>query len=168
MLQEVQKWIDRLDLQPHPEGGFFKETYRSELELAAEDMGMSASGSRNLCTGIYYLLSGEDFSALHRIQSDEMWHFYAGAALRVEGIHPDGTRQDWVLHNSPTLGSPQAIVPAGTWFGSRLVDPQGFALVGCTVSPGFDFADFEMGSRQDLMAVFPEHRAWIQSLTRAT
>ena len=166
MLQEVKEWVDRLDLQPHPEGGYFKESYRSDISLSQSVLGDDFAGDRNVCTGIYYLLTGHDFSALHRIASDEMWHFYAGSPLRVEGLHPDGTRQDWVLANDGYAGMPQAIVPAGVWFGSRLVQSEGFALVGCTVAPGFDFADFEMAEREDLLRRFPEHSDWVTSLTR--
>ena len=87
--------------------------------------------------------------------------------MRVEGLHPDGTREDWIVSNDGVTGLPQAIVPAGVWFGSRLVQPEGFSLVGCTVAPGFDFNDFEMADRQALMNAFPGHSEWIESLTRA-
>jgi arsenate reductase (glutaredoxin) len=143
MHSEANQWIERLGLSPHPEGGFFSETYRSNLTIAQEQLGAGFSGPRASSTAIYYLLDDANFSAIHRISSDEMWHFYAGTPLRVEGLHPDGRRQDWILHNDPRVGRPQGIVPAQTWFGSRLVEPNGYALVGCTVSPGFDFSDFE-------------------------
>jgi predicted cupin superfamily sugar epimerase len=167
MHQEAKDWVDRLELLPHPEGGFFKETYRSSTDVSQNALGDAFKGSRSISTGIYYLLTGTDFSALHRIASDEMWHFYAGSSLRVEGLHPDGSREDWVLSNRIGHGLPQAIVPAGVWFGSRLVDPEGFALVGCTVSPGFDFGDFEMADRAQLQSAFPVHTKWIESLTRS-
>lgn len=167
MHQEAKDWVERLKLIPHPEGGYFKESYRSSMAVSQEAIGDGFKGSRSISTGIYYLLTGADFSALHRIASDEMWHFYAGSPLRVEGLHPDGSREDWVLSNLLSDGLPQAIVPAGVWFGSRLVNPDGFALVGCTVSPGFDFGDFEMGDRGQLQSDFPVHTKWIEGLTRA-
>ena len=167
MHEEAKEWVERLGLLPHPEGGFFKESYRSSMSLSSDAIGDAFNGSRSISTGIYYLLTGTDFSALHRIASDEMWHFYAGSPLRVEGLHSDGTREDWVLSNELGHGLPQAIVPAGVWFGSRLVNPDGFALVGCTVAPGFDFGDFEMGNRGQLQSAFPVHEKWIASLTRS-
>ncbi len=166
MHPEAKKWVEHLNLQPHPEGGFFKETYRGELNLPSAVLGNDFAGDRSISTGIYYLLCGSDFSALHRIASDEVWHFYAGTPLRVEGIHSDGRREDWILSNDGVSGMPQAIVPAGVWFGSRLVDSDGFALVGCTVAPGFDFNDFQMANRDVFVERFPEHSTWIESLTR--
>jgi len=166
MHSEAQQWIDTLGLSPHPEGGYFLESYRDSLVLSAQGLGQSFDGARSASTAIYYLLEGEDFSALHRIRSDELWHFYAGSALRVEGLHADGRREDWLLHNNCGMGRPQVIVPRQTWFGARLVDPTGFALVGCTVSPGFDFSDFEMANTTNMIARYPQHREWIQHLTR--
>ena len=166
MHPDAEKWIELLELSPHPEGGYFSETYRSDLTLPKASLGEGFPGDRASSTAIYYLLNEDNFSALHRIASDEMWHFYAGSALRVEGLHPDGRREDWILHNDPTVGRPQEIVPAQTWFGSRLMKPEGYALVGCTVSPGFDFADFEMAPRTEMVKSFPEHQSWIESLTR--
>ena len=166
MHAEAKQWIDTLGLSPHPEGGYFLESYRDSFMLGAQSLGQDFDGPRSASTAIYYLLEGEDFSALHRIRSDELWHFYAGSALRVEGLHVDGRRQDWLLHNDCEMGRPQVIVPRGTWFGARLVKPGGFALVGCTVSPGFDFSDFEMANATDMMARYPQHREWIQRLTR--
>ena len=166
MHSEAEKWIELLGLEPHPEGGFFRESYRSKTVVVQSELVQGFGGPRAMSTGIYYLLDEANFSAIHRIRSDEMWHFYAGSPLRVEGLHPNGTRQDWILHNDPTIGRPQEIVPARTWFGSRLVDPTGYALVGCTVAPGFDFSDFEMADPKVLMGDYPEHSSWIQSLTR--
>ncbi len=121
-----------------------------------------------MSTAIYYLLEQAEFSALHRIKSDEIWHFYAGTSLAVEGIHPDGTRQTWNLGLDTASGDrPQCTVPAFTWFGAQVVDKSGYALVGCTVSPGFDFADFEQARCQALLAQFPQHADLIARLTRA-
>ena len=123
--------------------------------------------ARNVSTAIYFLLEGDQISVLHRIKSDEIWHFYAGSSLIVAGIHPDGTRATWRLGIDIAAGDlPQCIVPAGTWFGAHLVAPEGYALVGCTVSPGFDFADFEMADRETLSQRFPDHAGIIARLTR--
>lgn len=147
-MRDARHWIQELGLQPHPEGGWFRETYRAA--------GMT--NGRNHSTAIYFLLEGGQFSALHRIRSDEVWHFYDGDPLEIHQLGRD------VIPLGPD--HPQAVVPAGTWFGARLRDGRGFALVGCTVAPGFDFADFELARRSDLLSQFPAHRDIILSLTR--
>jgi len=163
--EDSSYWIEALGLKPHPEGGFYRETYRAELTL--QNLPEGFKGPRSASTGIYFLLRNNDFSALHRIPSDEMWHFYAGNPLVVHVLHPAGQREDVLLGSNPRAGEvPQAVVPAGCWFGSRLRSGEGFALVGCTVAPGFDFADFEMAGRDDLIHAFPQHRALIEQLTR--
>jgi len=156
---DAKYWIDRLDLQPHPEGGYFRETYRADRRVDVDGLDRSAS------TAIYFLLERGEFSALHRIKSDEVWHFYDGSPLLISAILTDGTPSTWRLG----LGDdavPQCVVPAGAWFGAELVDGGDFALVGCTVAPGFEFEDFEMGDRQDLLVSHPEHPDIIHRLTR--
>lgn len=166
MHPEAHYWIQTLGLQPHPEGGYYRETYRSTLRL----MGCCLTehgGARVAATAIYYLLEGSQFSALHRLRSDEMWHFYAGSPLRLSLITPEGLLHQVLLGNNPARGEVfQAVVPAGCWFGAEVEDPQGYTLVGCTVSPGFDFEDFEIGDRQHLIACYPQHRHLIERLTR--
>lgn len=159
MNDEVLRWVDALGLLPHPEGGFYRETYRSA----------AAIGERSVSTAIYFLVTRGSFSALHRIRSDELWHFHAGQALEVVTIDPAGTRRDLHLGLDLDRGErPQHVVPAGTWFGARLRDPSAaYALVSCTVAPGFDFADFELGTRDALIAAFPAHAALIGEMTRA-
>jgi predicted cupin superfamily sugar epimerase len=158
-------WIQHLQLMPHPEGGFYRQTYRSELVL--NHLPGQFPGPRAASTAIYFLLAGNDFSALHRLRSDELWHFYAGSALSVELIPPDGCYSNLLLGNNVQAGeSFQAVVKAGCWFGSRLLHPDSFALVGCTVAPGFDFADFELARRNDLISLYPQHRELIARLTR--
>jgi uncharacterized protein len=163
-------WIDRLGLQPHPEGGFFTETYRSAETIPSGSLPRRFGGPRSFSTAIYFLLTGEHFSALHRIASDETWHFYAGHPLLVEAIHPEGGLEVYRLGADAEQGCVfQTTVPAGCWFGASLAAPAGpedFALVGCTVAPGFDFADFELGRCSDLLARFPDHRLLIERLTR--
>ena len=159
MTQDGQYWIDHLGLSPHPEGGFYRVTYKSELTIATRQGGRSAS------TAIYFLLQGRDFSAFHRIASDELWHFYAGSSLVVYVIEPDGSFSE--LHLGNDTGEVfQAVVQAGCWFASRLKGAASFALVGCTVAPGFDFADFELAVRSELVRDYPQHRQLIEELTR--
>jgi predicted cupin superfamily sugar epimerase len=164
--ETAQNWIDRLHLQPHPEGGYFRETYRAPLTLPRSAL-PGHGGDRAASTAIYFLLAGDQFSAFHRIRSDELWHFYAGSTLIVHVITPDGEYRQIRLGSSADQGEHfQAVVPAGCWFGSSLLDPNKYALVGCTVAPGFDFADFEMAKRDELIAHYPQHRAIIERLTR--
>ncbi len=164
---EAQHWIDRLNLQPHPEGGFFRETYRAALSLPQSAL-PGHTGARAASTAIYFLLAGDQFSAFHRIRSDELWHFYAGSGLIVHVIQPGGGYRQLLLGSNGNQGEQfQAVVPAGCWFGSSLRQPETYALVGCTVAPGFDFADFEMAKREALAAQYPQHRSIIARLTRA-
>lgn len=167
MPKSAQYWIDKLSLIPHPEGGYYRETYRSELSIAREALPPQFTGPRLVSTAIYFLLAGDNFSAFHRLRSDELWHFYAGSPLTVHVVDPDGAYSEIQLGNDPDAGAVlQAAVRAGRWFGSRVRDPKTFALAGCTVAPGFDFADFEMGKRAELVQLYPRHRKLIESLTR--
>jgi hypothetical protein len=165
-MEAAQQWIDRLSLEPHPEGGWYRQTYRAPLILARAAL-PGYAGDRAASTAIYFLLAGDQFSALHRLRSDEVWHFYAGSGLVVHVIEPGGRYRELLLGSDATSGEEfQAVVPAGCWFGSSLRQPNTYALVGCTVAPGFDFADFEMAKRDELAAQFPQHRATIERLTR--
>ena len=123
---------------------------------------------RAASTAIYFLLEGENFSAFHRLRSDEVWHFYAGSPLIVHVIDPAGTYSTILLGNDPEAGQAvQAVVTAGCWFASHVKDWKGWALVGCTVAPGFEFEDFEMAKRDELEAKYPQHREIVRRLTRA-
>lgn len=157
MKPTARDWITRLQLQPHPEGGWFRESYRAPHSVA------TPQGSRGASTAIYYLLQGNHVSHFHRIRSDEAWHFYAGDALEILVLGPEG------LHSLPLNGEGdfQQVVPAGLWFGARLQQPQPehYALVGCTVAPGFDFADFELAQRSELLAQWPAQAEVIKALT---
>lgn len=164
---QARYWIEKLGLHPHPEGGFYRQTYRAPLEIRRSALPPAFNGDRSACTAIYFLLSNADFSAFHRLAADEMWHFYAGDALTVHLIHPDGRHVQLVLGAGAEQGECfQAVVPAGVWFGSCLAKGGTFALVGCTVSPGFDFADFEMARRAALLREYPQHASLITRLTR--
>lgn len=160
-------WIDKLALQPHPEGGYFREIYRAPEQIPATSLPSRYRGPRAFSTAIYYLLAGKQVSALHRIASDEQWHFYDGTTLRLTMIASDGTFKQVRLGRDATSGEQfQAVIPAGTWMGARLTGRRDYALIGCTVAPGFDFRDFEAGQRSDLLKRFPRHRKLILALTR--
>ena len=162
---EFEKYIETLNLQPHPEGGWYKEVYRSIEKYPYGDGNFPSE--RNYCTAIYFLITTGKFSAFHRIKSDETWHFYAGDALEVIEIDAGGNLKKTVIGNNISIGNKlQYTVPAGIWFGSRVSSGGVFSLVGCTVSPGFDFRDFEMAERQKLLQDFPQHKNIINDLTR--
>ncbi len=166
-MDELKILINRLQLKPHPEGGFYRETYRSQETIDKEALPNRFGGDRSFATAIYFMLTGDNFSAFHRIQSDETWHFYTGQSLTVSIIHPGGQYEEIRLGSNLEQGEVfQAIVPAGVWFGSRLTKHEGWCLVGCTVAPGFDFADFEMADRAELIREFPQHQQKIEQLTR--
>jgi len=148
-------------LEPHPEGGYFKETYRS-----AEKMTTRGGVSRPVSTGILFLLPEGQKSLLHRIKSDELWHFHLGGALRLTQISPEGKVEQFII--GPDIAKGQVLqhaVPARHWFGAAPEPGSAFCLVGCTVAPGFDFADFDLGSRATLLARFPDAKEHILSLT---
>jgi predicted cupin superfamily sugar epimerase len=167
MTNSAQYWIDKLELIPHPEGGYYRKTYRAELAIAREALPSQFTGPRLISTAIYFLLERENFSAFHRLRSDELWHFYAGTSLVVHVIEPDGGYSEISIGGNPDAGeSLQAVVKAGCWFASRVRNPGSFALAGCTVSPGFDFEDFELAKRSELVALYPHHREIIEQLTR--
>ncbi len=162
----AQLLIQSLGLQPHPEGGFFREVYRSSEFLPHHALPERFSGDRCFATSIYFLLRSSDFSAFHRIRSDEIWHFYEGSALQLYVIESDGNLHTFTLGRNIMRGEVfQAVVPAGCWFGAKVTAPDSFALVGCSVAPGFDFADFELAQRERLMASYPQHQRLIEALT---
>lgn len=167
MQPDAQTCIQQLALRPHPEGGYYRETYRSHATTVVANNSVPGSAERNVCTGILFLLEAGNFSAFHRIASDEMWHFYAGQSIEIVEIEDSG--QLFTTRLGPDFLSgdtPQHVVPARRWFASRLAPGGNFALVGCTVAPGFDFADFELASRSELTALYPQHGALIRALSR--
>ncbi len=167
MADNAQFWIERLGLERHPEGGFSRETYRSAGIIPESALPGDRKGPRCFSTATYYLLAGDDFSAFHRIRSDELWHFHAGSALHVHVIDPQGNYQLIKLGGNPGNGETfQAAVGAGCWFGAEPADKRSFALVGCTVAPGFDYRGFQLAERKYLLEKFPLHSAIINKLTR--
>jgi len=160
-------WIDKLQLAPHPEGGYYRQTYSSQLTIPRDALPPGFAGPRAASTAIYFLIEDENFSAFHRLRSDELWHFYAGSSLLVHGIDPTGAYSKNLLGKDPDAGEVfQAVVPAGNWFASHVADWKSWALVGCTVAPGFDFADFELAKRDQLSSTYPQHKEIIHRLTR--
>ncbi len=161
----VQELVDRFQLVPHPEGGYYRETYRAAEAIDAAHLPARFAGSRSFSSAIYFLLEAGNFSAFHRIKSDECWHFYAGDPLEVHMIAPNGHWQTVLIGGMDTPGAVyQYVVPAGYWFASQTSGT--YSLVGCTVAPAFDFADFELAIASELIALFPEHAEKILPLCR--
>jgi predicted cupin superfamily sugar epimerase len=154
-------WINHLNLQPHPEGGYYKEVFRSGVEV----MRAETQNIKQACTSIYYLLEGSDFSGFHRLASDELWYFHKGAPLHIHIIDNEGVHTTIELSDGPA-GSLQAVIPPNTWFAAELPSQSGFALVSCAVAPGFDFAEFEMAKKQDLLTQYPQHTHLLNRLCR--
>mgnify|MGYP002381965885 FL=1 len=162
MDETARTLIQRLELAPHPEGGFYRETYRAPLTL----LGLPHAGPRSASTAIYFLLPAGVFSALHRVRSDEVWHHYDGDPLELH-LLDEWDHQVVILGRDFEKGQvPQQVVRAGVFQAARPLGSR-FTLCGCTVAPGFDFADFEMPSREELLAQWPQHEAIIHELTRA-
>lgn len=180
-MKDAKYWIEKLRLEPHPEGGYFRQTYKSELRISPEELPHTGrfGGTRAASTAIYFLLERENFSAFHRLRSDEMWHFYIGSPLAVHVIDPAGDYSSILLGSNAEAGQVfQAVVRAGCWFGSETAQSSrvavegpgeghgSYALVACTVAPGFEFEDFELARRGELERKYPEHRGIIRRLTR--
>jgi predicted cupin superfamily sugar epimerase len=165
--ERIAYLVDTLNLEPHPEGGYFKEHYRSNHFIRQRDIEGEFSGDRNYCTSIYFLLTSNNFSAFHRIKQDEIWHFYEGNALTIHVIDEEGVYKAHSLGLELNKGQrPQFVVPANLWFGSSVETEDSYALVGCTVAPGFDFNDFELASRTELINSYPAYQEIITKLTR--
>jgi predicted cupin superfamily sugar epimerase len=164
----VDEIIRKLNLQPHPrEGGYFREMYRSEESFPPTALAERYGGKRSASTAIYYLLTPTTFSALHRLASDEVFHFYAGGPVRMVQLSPDGSGQEIILGSDVLTGQePQVLVPRGVWQGSFLEEGD-FALLGCTVAPGFEYADYEDGDRATLLARYPKFQDLINRLTHS-
>lgn len=155
MQAKIQQLIEDLGLLPHPEGGFYKETYRSA----------DTTGNRSLMTCIYFLLTSDNVSRFHRIKSDELWFHHAGSNLIVHTLSAIGYQQHLVGSHGENGAQSQLLVTKNTIFGSSIPDENSYALVSCVVAPGFDFADFELFTAEQLLADFPEHKTIIQQLT---
>src|SRR5262245_14356350 len=165
----AEQIIERLKLVPLTiEGGYFRETYRAPLSVPAGALPRSYNGDRNVSTAIYYLLTPNTFSAIHVVKSDEVFHFYAGDAVEMLQLGPDRNARVVIMSNDLAAGhEPQLVVPAGIWQGCRLVLGGKWALMGCTVAPSFDYSDFALADRAELVAMHPEHVELIEALTNA-
>ena len=163
----VNTLIQRYNLEPHPEGGWYKQTYKSNEQIAAEALPERFGASRVFSTAIYFLLEKGNFSAFHRIKSDECWHFYAGDPLLIYIIEQTGELKVISLGNDHEKGqSFQYVVPANCWFASRPAPGSEYCFVGCTVSPGFEFEDFELANATELSVMYPQHKSIIIELCR--
>ena len=159
--------IQQYNLEPHPEGGWYKQSYKSKEQIAATALPERFSGDRAFSTAIYFLLEQGDFSAFHRIKSDECWHFYSGDPLLIYIIDQDGELKIISVGNDFKEGqSFQYVVPANCWFASRPAPGSEYCFVGCTVSPGFEFEDFELANLTGLSAIYPKHKKIIEQLCR--
>ena len=166
MRPDAAFWIQHLNLSKHIEGGSFRETYRSTLVLKGECIGKNFEDERAASTSIYFMLEKGQFSAFHKITSDETWHFYEGDTLDIFEIDENANLITHKLGRDASKGeSFQVLIKAGRWFGSRVAGNGIYSLVGCTVAPGFDFADFQLASRSELSTLYPAHKVLISEMT---
>ncbi len=167
MKKIAKEWIENLDLIKHPEGGWYRENYRSSEIILKENLPDRFTGDRSFSTSIYFLLSSDEFSAFHRIKQDEIWHFYDGSPLTIHIIDEEGNYFDLLLGKEFSENeSLQVVVKAGCLFGASLKEENSYSLVGCSVAPGFDFDDFEMPSRTILMKQYPKYKTIIEKISR--
>ncbi len=167
-MKEQNFWIQQLQLKPHPEGGYYREVYRSTEQIAKQALPERYATDHCFSTSIYFLLPADSFSAFHRLKSDEIWHFYLGDSVTLFLLTEDGKLHTRRLGNLVEQGEQlQLVIPHGVWFAAQVSHPQhGYALLGCTVAPGFEFADFELANQQQLLNQFPQHEKIIKRLTR--
>ncbi|MEX0287731.1 MAG: cupin domain-containing protein [Flavobacteriaceae bacterium] len=166
-MEAHERIIEQLQLEAHPEGGFFKETYRSSFLISYEDVDDKGVVHRNCATCIYFLLTSTTFSAFHKIGQDEIWHFYKGSPIVLHMISPAGAHSEVIIGNDLEVGQfPQYVVPKEHWFAAKTLGKEGYSLVGCTVAPGFDFKDFELAERDKMISQFPDHKDLIEAFTR--
>lgn len=170
LTHEAELFVDLLKLQPHPEGGYFAQIFKSDQSVKSIDASRYDNQIRFAGTSIYYLLDKSDFSAWHKLKSDEIWHYYKGCEVIIYQIDQYNHIKTEIL-GDPTKNSNatfQISIPSNTWFSAELIDKKAYCLLGCTVSPGFEFIDFELGNRDVLLQQFPQHKLLITQLTRVT
>ncbi|MFZ7943271.1 cupin domain-containing protein [Neobacillus sp. 19] len=166
---EIQSLIINLGLAPHPEGGYYKSTYQSTERISDDELSVNFDGHRRLYTSIYFLLTSDDVSHFHRLKSDELWYFHVGSPLTIHVIHENGEYEEIKLGVNLEKGEvPQALVPKNSIFGSSVNDQDTFSLVGCMVSPGFEFQDFELFTQKELLHKYPQHETIILKLAYET
>ncbi|MBU0994456.1 MAG: cupin domain-containing protein [Proteobacteria bacterium] len=165
-MRTASYWIKTLHLTAHPEGGFFRETYRADITLSREALPGRYGGKRTASTAIYFLLESDQVSVFHRIRSDELWHFYHGSPLDIHMIEKNGAYRTARLGPDHSKGERfQIVVNHGIWMAATVVADHSYTLTGCTVSPGFEFSDFELADREILASSFPEHAKIIRMLS---
>lgn len=163
--QDPQYYISKLGLEPHPEGGYFKRTFESQGQITDQELTVDFEGKRMLYTSIYFLLTSNDVSHFHRLQSDELWYYHAGSPLSVHMIDENGEYTEHKLGLHLEKGEvPQVLVPKNTIFGSSVKDRETFSLVGCMVSPGFEYQDFELFTQEELLLKYPQHKEIIMKI----
>ncbi|WP_066304608.1 cupin domain-containing protein [Bacillus sp. FJAT-29814] len=163
--RDVNFWVNKLGLEPHPEGGFFKQTFVSGEQVTDEELSVQFEGRRKLYTSIYFLLTSENVSHFHRLKSDELWYFHAGSSLTIHVIHETGEYEEMKLGLNVDGGEVlQALVPKNAIFGSSVSEPNTYSIVGCMVSPGFEYQDFELFTQAELLTKYPQHKDIILKL----
>ena len=167
-MRDIEILIEKFNLEPHPEGGYFKETYRSLGTISKDALPENYNTERNYSTCIYFLLTSDTFSAFHKIKQDEIWHFYSGSPLKLFMISDQGDYSEQIIGTDFESGQlPQFVVPGGYWFAAKTLAPHGYSFMGCTVSPGFDFEDFILPSQSEFLKMFPQYEVVIRELTRS-
>ena len=165
-MRAMDYWIEKLKLQPHPEGGYYSEIYRSGETIKEGALPSRFKSGRSFSTSIYFLLKGDQTNLLHKINSDEIWHFYYGSPLVIHIFEKNNYYIKKLGQNLEDDQSLQVVVPHGSFFAAEVIDGDSYSLVGCTVSPGFDFEDFEMGDRKQLIQKFPGHEDVVVRFTK--
>ncbi|WP_342431623.1 cupin domain-containing protein [Neobacillus sp. FSL H8-0543] len=164
-INDLQSWVSKLGLLPHPEGGYFKQTFQSEESTSDSELSVNFEGQRKLYTSIYFLLSSKDVSHFHRLKSDELWYYHAGSPLTVHVIHENGDYEEMKVGMNLDQGErPQILVKKNSIFGSSVMEKNTCSLVGCMVSPGFEFQDFELFTQAELVEKYPQHEEIIMKL----
>ncbi len=167
MKNKAEFYISHLNLSPHPEGGYYKELYRSNEIIKAANLPGRYKTARTFSTSIYFLLKKNQVSVFHKIKSDEIWHYYDGCGVKIYIIEKNGIINEILLGNKLKNGQlPQVVIYKNSWFGAELLDKSSFCLMGCTVSPGFNYEDLQLGEREKLLNLFPRHEKIIKKLTK--
>lgn len=165
-MSKAEDIIQQLQLTKHPEGGYFKEVYRSKESIQANHLPERFKGSRNFGTAIYFLLKRNEISAFHKINQDEIWHYYDGSSLIMHTIDEQGKYGKHIIGKDIDKGEcPQLVIPSNVWMAAEIEDKSSFVLVGCTTAPGFDFKDFELAEAKQLLDLFPQHKELIFKFT---